>query len=134
MQARLSSSKNLGTLLSFWRWSPTSWEWHVGFYLDHAIDLAKVFCLGGDQGNLVSVEGFGSEKVIRYQRLIRQVGSDIPKPRLKLGSKGKEVFRLQKLLNATGYNCGDVDGDFGPMTENVLKLFQADNALLVNGI
>ena len=47
-------------------------------------------------------------------------------PLLKQGSAGASVRTLQTLLNAKGYNCGKVDGDFGPDTaEAVYKLQKA---------
>lgn len=123
-----------GDVVVFWRGSINSWEGHVGFFLGFSNDLSKVFCIGGNQGNSVSVEAFGSEKVLRFQKLSVQSVSQVPKPVLKRGSKGAEVFKLQKFLNSNGYNCGDPDGDFGPKTETSLKVFQADNSLPVDGV
>ncbi len=123
-----------GDVVVFWRGSVTSWEGHVGFFLGFSDDLSKVFCLGGNQGNSVSIEAYGIGKVLRFQRLSSMAVSQIPKPVLQMGGKGVEVFKLQKILNATGYNCGDPDADFGPKTQNALKIFQADNGLVVDGI
>lgn len=72
--------------------------------------------------------------ILRFQKLSAQSVSQVPKPILERSSKGVEVFKLQKFLNLTGYNCGDPDGDFGPKTETALKVFQADNALVVDGV
>ena len=52
---------------------------------------------------------------------------------LKRGSKGEQVKTLQRLLNAMGYNCGDVDGDFGSKTLAAVKAFQKANGLVVDG-
>ncbi len=123
-----------GDIVVFWRGSINSWQGHVGFFLGYSDNLNKVFCLGGNQSESVSVEGFGAEKVLRFQRLSPQIITEVPKPTLKLGSKGAEVFKLQKILNLKGYNCGDPDGDFGPKTESALNMFQADNGLIVDGI
>lgn len=43
---------------------------------------------------------------------------------LKNGSFGNQVKTLQRLLNALGYSCGDVDGSFGPKTKTAVKKFQ----------
>lgn len=52
---------------------------------------------------------------------------------LKRGDKGSEVSRMQQELVNAGYAL-DVDGSFGPKTESVLKQFQKDNGLAVDGI
>lgn len=53
---------------------------------------------------------------------------------LRKGSKGEQVKTLQRLLNALGYNCGNVDGDFGSKTETALKAFQKANKLTQDGV
>lgn len=53
---------------------------------------------------------------------------------LEKGSKGAEVKTLQRLLNALGYSCGEVDGDFGTATEKATKNFQKAKGLTVDGI
>ncbi|MCH7761051.1 peptidoglycan-binding protein [candidate division TA06 bacterium] len=42
---------------------------------------------------------------------------------LRIGMKGMEVRRLQRGLKRIGYAI-TVDGDFGPITRNVVKAFQ----------
>ena len=55
---------------------------------------------------------------------------------LRLGSKGDEVRKLQKLLISKGYSCGasGADGDFGQGTYNAVINFQRGNGLGVDGI
>lgn len=48
---------------------------------------------------------------------------------LKNGSSGEQVKTLQRLLNAMGYDCGEVDGKFGTNTGNGVKKFQAAKGL-----
>lgn len=48
-------------------------------------------------------------------------------PVLKRGSKGPYVENLQLFLNLHGYDCGNVDGKFGPKTEAAVKRYQTDN-------
>lgn len=50
------------------------------------------------------------------------------------GNIGQTVLALQALLIGNGYNCGDIDGDFGPATESALKLYQAGHRLEADGI
>lgn len=57
-------------------------------------------------------------------------------PTIKLGSKGADVKKAQKLLIAKGYSCGaaGADGDFGAGTYNAVKKFQVANGLEADGI
>jgi len=52
---------------------------------------------------------------------------------LKLGSKGPDVVKLQRRLNALGYKLV-VDGEFGKMTEAAVKSFQKNHNIAVDGI
>ena len=52
---------------------------------------------------------------------------------LKKGNKGNSVKVLQILLNGLGYDCGDVDGDFGNKTLSAVQKFQKAKVLLVDG-
>lgn len=53
---------------------------------------------------------------------------------VKKGSKGPEVFKLQKLLTVKGYGVGTIDGIFGIKTLESVKAFQADYGLTIDGI
>lgn len=55
-------------------------------------------------------------------------------PVLKQGMKNDTVKALQILLNGRGYNCGAVDGSFGPATLSAVKLFQKNKSLTIDGI
>ncbi|SMD38834.1 TIGR02594 family protein [Reichenbachiella faecimaris] len=123
-----------GDVVVFWRESIHSWKGHVAIYLGHSDDRKEVFCIGGNQGNAVSVAAYDAGKVLGYRRVGVEVQLDIPEPVLQKGDKGEEVISLQRLLNKLGYNCGDADGDFGNKTIKALKLLQANNQLTVDGV
>jgi hypothetical protein len=53
---------------------------------------------------------------------------------LQLGSSGNEVTELQKFLNATGYDAGVADGNFGAKTQNAVVQFQIANGLVGDGV
>lgn len=55
---------------------------------------------------------------------------------LKCGSKGHDVKKLQKLLNARGLSPHPIviDGVFGPTTENAVKRFQRQAHIPVDGV
>ncbi len=52
---------------------------------------------------------------------------------LELGAQGEDVTELQRRLNAAGATL-EVDGDFGPITDQAVRDFQAANQLEVDGI
>ena len=54
-------------------------------------------------------------------------------PAVKRGSRGNYVLILQDALNAIGYTGSGLDGVFGSSTEEVVKKFQRDNGLTVDG-
>lgn len=57
----------------------------------------------------------------------------IAKPTLKIGSRGMQVDFLQKNLNALGSDL-DVDGQFGPLTYQAVRMFQKKYNLAIDGI
>ena len=52
---------------------------------------------------------------------------------IKLGSQGESVKTLQTLLKSAGYNL-QVDGIFGEITDEIVKLFQKKSGLKADGI
>ena len=74
------------------------------------------------------------DSMIRYDGEFPQVK---PGDRtLKRGMAGADVKALQEELMKRGYSVGasGADGDFGRDTERAVRLFQADNGLVVDGI
>lgn len=53
---------------------------------------------------------------------------------LRLSMTGDDVKALQTYLNTAGFNCGIVDGKFGPKTKAGVILFQKANGLVPDGI
>ena len=47
---------------------------------------------------------------------------------------GNDIKLLQEQLNKLGYNCGEVDGEFGTKTRDAVIKFQKDNKLTDDGI
>lgn len=129
-----TSSPEPGDVVVFWRESPESWKGHVGFYLGHSSNIQRVYCLGGNQGNKVSISAYSAATVLGFRRLKRSFVNEIPQPVLKRGSKGTEVVKLQNALKQLDYNVGTSDGDFGPNTETQLRRFQSNNRLIIDGI
>ena len=122
-----------GDIVVFWRESIHSWKGHVGIFLGFNQDASKVFCLGGNQGDSVSVADYNAGKVLGFRKLEVVQKMRVPEKILKYGMKGKAVQMLQIVLNFLDYNCGDADGHFGRNTENALKMLQANNHIGVDG-
>ena len=62
------------------------------------------------------------------------VTSVTTQPMLRTGSRGDAVRKLQEMLNAKGYTCGNVDGIFGSKTYAAVLAFQKANGLGADGI
>jgi peptidoglycan hydrolase-like protein with peptidoglycan-binding domain len=52
---------------------------------------------------------------------------------LQRGDQGPEVAAIQRELLNQGYLSGSVDGEFGPLTEDAIFLFQRDSGLVPDG-
>lgn len=61
-------------------------------------------------------------------------GCTVTVKELKYGMTGSPVRKLQILLNGLGYNCGNVDGEFGSKTSRAVSDFQNDFGLTVDGV
>ena len=57
-----------------------------------------------------------------------------PPRQLRKGMKGGDVAVAQAILIARGYNCGEIDGDFGTKTNNMVMAFQGESGLVIDGI
>lgn len=124
-----------GDIVVFWRESPQSWKGHVAFFLGISADKKRVYCIGGNQGNRVSVSAYRLDTVLAYQRLAPSKKLEIPEPVLKKGSAGPNVVALQDALKLLAINVGTSDGDFGPKTEAGIKELQTRQPnLVINGI
>lgn len=124
-----------GDVVVFWRGSRDSWQGHVGIYTGPSTNNSRIYCLGGNQGNEVSITAKSHDRILGYRRL-RPVGkTSWGLKELKKGDTGPEVRQLQDALKQLGYNCGTSDGIFGPRTEQCLKDFQSsESSIDINGI
>jgi N-acetylmuramoyl-L-alanine amidase len=55
---------------------------------------------------------------------------------IRKGSKGAKVLDIQRRIKLLGYDLGpgEIDGIFGPQTENAIKKFQQDRSVSVTGV
>lgn len=124
-----------GDIVVFWRESPQSWKGHVGIFLGVSTDKKRVYCIGGNQGNRVSVSAYRLDTVLAFQRLANAKKLTIPEPTLLKGSAGPAVIALQDALKLLGINVGTSDGDYGKKTEAGVKELQTRKPnLRIDGI
>jgi uncharacterized protein (TIGR02594 family) len=124
-----------GDVVVYWRDSPQSWKGHVGFFLGFSFDKKRVYTLGGNQGNRVSVSAYRLENVLSYQRLAPSKQLIVPDPVLRRGSAGPSVVALQNALKLLSINVGTSDGDFGKKTEDGIKELQTRKPnLTIDGV
>ena len=132
---KVDNTPEPGDIVIFWRESPQSWKGHVGFFFGFSIDGERVYCLGGNQGNQVSVSAYGTDTILGFRRLIPSELLQLPDPVLESGSSGDAVKLLQDALKQADYDCGTSDGDYGPLTENAIKSLQANSgSLTIDGV
>lgn len=58
-----------GDIVVFWRNSPTSWQGHVGFYVDETSTHIRV--LGGNQSNEVNVSSYSKAQLLGYRTPVK---------------------------------------------------------------
>lgn len=131
----VDTSPEPGDIVVFWRGNPDSWTGHVGIFFGFSITGERVYCLGGNQGNQVSVSAYSFDTVLGFRRLVASKMIKLPRPILKKGDRGDKVKDLQDALKSIGIDCGTSDGIFGSMTENALILLQSmETGLAVDGV
>lgn len=79
----------------------------------------------------IPVTGIANAETIR---MLKEAKPKEPNnPCLTIGSKGVGVQLLQAALNLMGFDCGKVDGEFGPKTQAAVNRFKADRLLKQDG-
>lgn len=57
----------MGDVVVLWRDNKDSWKGHVGLYISE--DNGLIWILGGNQGNMMSISIYNSNRVLGYRRL-----------------------------------------------------------------
>ena len=105
---------------------------HIGLYVgDDTVIEAKGTKWGVVTSRLNHWDEWGELKDVDYAKADEGGKAVIL---LKQGSSGPAVKELQRLLTQCGYGCGNIDGIFGPKTEEAVKNFQRDHGLEADGI
>jgi uncharacterized protein (TIGR02594 family) len=123
-----------GDIAVFWRVKRESWQGHVAIFTGFARN-GRIYCLGGNQNNQVSISARTEDKLLGFRRLRPSSEIHFPRKTLKKGSSGPLVTTLQDALKILNFDVGTSDGAFGSRTEQALKDFQSTNEnLKINGV
>ncbi|WP_421873425.1 peptidoglycan-binding protein [Marinoscillum sp.] len=129
-----TSDPEPGDVVVFWRESIESYKGHVGLFLGYSIDQSRIYCLGGNQGNQVSISAQPANRLLGFRRLQPSKIWKLPAVYLRLDDTGAQVVLLQDILKHLGYPVGTSDGIFGPKTEQCLRRLQAEGRLQADGV
>ena len=89
-----------GDVVVFWRGQMDSWTGHVGIFTGVSLDGTRIYTLGGNQSNAVTISAYPKERLLSFRRLIKVGGFQLPAIELKIGDRGREVAMLQDALKA----------------------------------
>lgn len=119
-----------GDIVVFWREHINSHFGHVGIYLGYSKDASRVYVLGGNQGDTVSISAYPADRVLGFRRLTASKQVGLPLAPMEIGDKGTAVVRLQDVLKLLGFNPGTSDGIYGNKTAAAIKQVQSTTATL----
>ncbi len=114
-----------GDVVIFWRVEPNSWQGHVGIFMGYSKDSSRIYCLGGNQGDQVSISAYPAHQLLGFRRLHYAAKAKLKSKTLRLGDSGEDVMALQDALKMANFNPGTSDGMFGPKTEAAIKKLQS---------
>jgi len=129
------SNQETSDIVVFWRVSMDSWQGHVGIFLGFSQNGKRVYCLGGNQGNQVSISAYSIDTLLGFRRLKQSTIVTLPTKILKPGDTGDSVKDLQNALKLAGFDCGTSDGDYGNKTTDAVKRLQSTSGrLMIDGL
>ena len=107
---------------------------HVAVFMGYSKTEERVYYIGGNQSDAVTLSGNPINRVLGYRRL-RRLHLRLPTASYGIGAKGLDIALIQDALKMAGYNCGTSDGDFGPRTRAAITMLQQESGgrLVVNG-
>lgn len=121
-----------GDIVVLWRGSRTSWQGHVGIFVEFR--NGKVVLRGGNQRNgAVTDSEYDMDRIVAIRRA-DGVEPEGKRPVLRKGDRGAFVADLQTQLTLLGYTLGKIDTVMGARTVAAVVAFQIDNGLAPDGI
>jgi hypothetical protein len=120
----------------------THWDPGKGFPIEPYLSLVRGFMATGTGAESTADAPAAVEGEEAATRVAAGVATAAPEPlqqpppTLQAGSEGWQVTRLQRLLDARAClpEGAEIDGDFGPVTEEAVKRFQRLAGLDADGI
>lgn len=58
----------LGDIVVLWRDSPTNWTGHVGLYISEDKATNRIYVLGGNQDNAITIKPYHKSRVLGYRK------------------------------------------------------------------
>ncbi|MEN0006576.1 MAG: TIGR02594 family protein [Bacteroidota bacterium] len=113
-----------GDIVIYWRGAPNDWRGHVGIFIGYSKDGSRIYTLGGNQNNRVSISAYRANRLLGFRRLEQAMLFNLEEVVLKRGDIGPLVAKLQDALKLADMKPGTSDGHFGPKTEGAVKDFQ----------
>ena len=123
-----------GDIVVFWRGKINSWQGHVGIFMGYDQTGERIYTLGGNQGNQVSISAYPISNLLGFRRLSPTASFKLPKPVLKKGDTGEQVKSLQDSLKILGFKPGTSDGLYGIKTKAAVIQFQSTGKIHLDGI
>lgn len=59
----------IGDVVVLWRDNPNSWQGHVGLYISEDEKEGKIYVLGGNQDNMISIRPYHKSRVLGYRKI-----------------------------------------------------------------
>lgn len=87
-----------------------------------------------DQSAAARAERAGYGQAIYNEFCVPKITATVKVVVVKKGCTGEPIRALQGILNAKGFNCGGIDGDFGNNTDKAVRAFQKAKGLAVDGV
>jgi len=132
---RKTSYPKPGDVVVFWRYSESDWRGHVAFFLGFKNGGTKIYCIGGNQNDMVNVQEYDTDRILGYRRITDDdINFEVPVGLLRMGDSNEQVKLLQLIFIDLGFLQGDADGVFGAKTRDALMRFQQTKGITVDGI
>ena len=59
----------MGDIIVLWRESEESWKGHVGIFISEDKERKRVYILGGNVNDMISIASYSSERILGYRKL-----------------------------------------------------------------